>query len=182
MIYVTHDTIFLPNKTWYWEALRHDVGTQWHIICVTHDMCDITWYCYAMTLEMCDTWHDVYIATHLDARWDMQHDMQHVASPQRASTHMHESWQIYVWVMAHICTSHVTHMHESCHTYARVMSHICMSHVTHMHESCHTYAWVLVHTQMSHVTLAFTYEWVMSHWYWHTNESCHEWVMSRMTL
>jgi len=43
----------------------------------------------------------------------------------------------------------LTHVYESCHAYVWVMSHICMSHVTHVYESCHTCKWVSSHTQIS---------------------------------
>jgi len=65
---------------------------------------------------------------------------------------------IWMWVVLHICMSHVTHTNASCHPYECVTSHIWVSQGTHpwrMNESKETWT--------SHVTN-------MNHYYW----SCHK--------
>ena len=94
--------------------------------------------------------------------------MRVVTSP----THIHESCPTYVWVMSHICMSHVTYKAwAGCVSWHHLR--ISMSHVAHVtspadiHESCRTYAWVMSHICMSHVIshmwMSFFMSPVMSH-------------------
>jgi len=75
------------------------------------------------------------------------------------------SYHTCVWVMSHICFSHVIHLIESCHTF--------MSHVTHLVQSWHTSDLVMSHVHESY----YVFDPVMSHiWLSHVRqlvESCH---------
>jgi len=90
---------------------------------------------------------------------------------------------MYVWLLSHICMSHVTYVYESWHICIWVMSHKCVrwetSHAPHHHPRTESWrsvhstrasrsdVWVMSHIGMSHVTCMYEsrhiYVWVMSH-------------------
>lgn len=49
---------------------------------------------------------------------------------QASKTHQNEAWYAYVWVMSHICMSHVTDMYGSRQTYVWITSHMWMRHIS----------------------------------------------------
>ena len=72
-------------------------------------------------------------------------------------SHICMSHVTYVWVMSHICMSHVSYMYESCHKDVWVVSHACMSRVTYMYESCHIHVWVHMHTWLMYIYDPYIY-------------------------